>query len=256
MTRTILSSTAMTLVLSVATPGFAATIIGGSDLLSPTHATTIEDWLVNDPTLSYSGPLGFTNIFDKATGDNSTDFHTAVNGKGPTFFVAEATDSRGGGTQIIGGFNPQSWNAIYSYNITPNAADRTAFIFNLTSGLRMDQETNTGSGQYQTYNGGVYGPTFGGGHDIYVNNTLSTGYAQSYSYCADPLHDCYDYYGDANIMGLRYAGNTVSFGAIEVFTITDDVSAVPLPAGLPLMLGALAGLGAVSRRKSSPRKDT
>lgn len=255
MIRSVLSSTAVALALSVATPVSAATISGGSNLLSARYASAIEDWLVNDPTLGYSGHLGFTNIFDKATGDTSVDFHAAVDGKGPTFFVAEASDSRGGGRQIIGGFNPQSWQSASGYTLTPNAADRTAFIFNLTSSRRMDQETHGSSGQYQTYDHPAAGPTFGGGHDIYVDYSLASGYALSWSYCDDSLTDCHDYFGDKNIMGLLYGGQTISYGAIEVFTITDNVSTVPLPAGLSLMLGALAGLGALARRSSKAQKN-
>ncbi len=35
---------------------------------------------------------------------------------------------------------------------------------------------------YSTYNEGQYGPTFGGGHDLYVNSNLSGGYTQEHSY--------------------------------------------------------------------------
>lgn len=251
-TKAILSSTALALGLFSATQSVGATVIGGSDILSPSAATTIENWLVNDTSLSYSGSLGFTNIFDKSDGDTSLDFHAAADGQGPTFFVAEATDSRNGQTHIIGGYNPQSWASTNSYHYTSGSADRTAFIFNLTTGLRFDQETNTNSGKYQTYNSSTYGPTFGGGHDIVINATLTAGYANSYSYCPDPLQDCAAHLGSTNIMGLLKTGNTVSYGAIEVFTIgpTPAPAPVPLPAGLPLLLGALAGLGVIGRRNT------
>ena len=95
-----------------ATPAAAATIAGGSDLLSSSYAATLESWLTGDPTLSYSGSLVFTNIFDKASGDTSADFHAAVDGKGATIVVMEATDSRNPDqTVLIGGFNPQSWSS-------------------------------------------------------------------------------------------------------------------------------------------------
>jgi len=43
----------------------AATIIGGSDLLSAAYATQMESWLGSDLTLSYSSSLAFTNILTK-----------------------------------------------------------------------------------------------------------------------------------------------------------------------------------------------
>ena len=82
----------------------AATIIGSSDLLSVAYAAQMENWLGNDPTLSYSSSLAFTNIFDKGP-LNYSFFHILVDGQGPTFFVAEArTLGSDDAYSIIGGF--------------------------------------------------------------------------------------------------------------------------------------------------------
>ena len=60
--------------------------------------------------------------------------------------------------QIIGGYNPQSWDSSNNYHYTNNDADRTGFIFNLTNANvgKMHQKKTTESGYY--YKGSDYGP--------------------------------------------------------------------------------------------------
>ena len=223
-------------------PAHAATVIGGSDLLTPTHAAQMETWLTGDPQLAYSGPLTFTNIFDKAPGDTSTEFHAAADGMGPTFFVVEATDIRNPGvTQIIGGYNPVSWRSDDTWTDTPAIEDRLAFLFNLVMN-EVRQQSNHPAAHYQTYNGG-FGPTFGAGTDLLVNADLMGGSAVPGGYCLDTTVYCN---GGTNIMGnSNNAPNQLIFGALEVFTI----SAVPIPAAAPLLLGALGLTGWIARRR-------
>ena len=89
------------------TTGSAATIVGGSDLLTAADAAQLEIWLGQ-------GPLTLTNIFDKAASDDSFAFHAAADGKGATFSVIEVVGMWGGDVfdkpVLIGGYNPQSWN--------------------------------------------------------------------------------------------------------------------------------------------------
>jgi hypothetical protein len=235
----------------------AATIIGGSDLLSAGYATQMESWLGNDPTLSYSSFLAFTNIFDKGALDNSVTFHAAVDGRGPTFFVAEAKAAGSvDAFSIIGGFNPASWNSSGDYTYTDPATEaaRTAFIFNLTLGDRRDQEIASGDtnlGYYQTANIPSYGPTFGGGHDIWVDSFLISGYLFQYSYCPDVNTSCLGT-GTPNLLGhITDSFNNyenIEFGQLEVFTIS-NVSEVPLPAALPLFAAGLSVMGFMGWRR-------
>jgi hypothetical protein len=223
----------------------AATVVGGSDLLTLAYAAQMETWLTTDPQLSYSGPLTFTNIYDKATGDTSANFHAAVDGKGPTFFVVEATSvASGSATQIIGGYNPRSWMSSGDYVLTPNVADRIAFIFYLISTMVLQQEAATLNGQYQSLNGSGYGPAMGAGSDIYINSALGGGSVQAYSYCLDPASSCYP--GGPNVLGGT-GGQNITVGKLEVFTIS--AAAVPVPAAAPLLLGALGLTGWIARRR-------
>ena len=139
-----------------------------TNFVTGVHLDQLQDWLGG-------GAFTLHNIYTKASGDTSTDFHAAVDGAGPTFSLMKVTD--GTITRVIGGYNPQSWSSIGGYNSSSVPGLYTAFIFNLTD-TQIWRQTAT----HQTYNNSSYGPTFGGGHDIYVNSTLSRGYSYSTSY--------------------------------------------------------------------------
>ncbi|HTN73853.1 MAG TPA: PEP_CTERM-anchored TLD domain-containing protein, partial [Pirellulaceae bacterium] len=174
--------------LITASPATAATIIGGSNLLSQADADQLQSWLGE-------GNIAITNIFSHAPGDGKTsvNFHAAADGQGRTFSIIEVlagnfyeltangdsyvTISR----QVIGGYNPQSWASVGGYNVTPLDAARTAFLFNLTNDLQQEQNLSgqglAGSGQYQTVNAMSAGPTFGAGYDLVVYDNFATGSA-------------------------------------------------------------------------------
>ena len=233
-----------------ATQAGATTILGGSALLTPGYATQLETWLGE-------GPLTLTNIFTKGVGSTSYDFHAAADGKGRTFSVIEVVSSYNYYTgdplpspMIIGGYDPVSWDSQYYYNTSPpNNFD--AFLFNLTDSFI---QTQTGSAPYyQTYNGFAYGPTFGGGHDLYVGTDLTSGYTYPYSYSP--------YYG-ANLLNhydptAPYQYDVMTIGHLEVFTISADNSPVPEPSTIALMgagpLGARGAEGPRLGRETDPR---
>lgn len=214
------------------------TIAGGSTLLSQAGANQIATWLGE-------GPLTLTRIYAKSAGDTASTFHAAVDGKGRTFTVLEAT--AGEGTRLIGGYNPQSWNSTGTYNHTPADADRTAFLFNLTLGLKQNQklssDPNGWDGKYQTFNHAGYGPTFSA--DLTLEN-LDAGHVQPYTYGPGV------YPNGPNIYGTTNDGELERFavGALEVFTIgpASEASVVPEPGSLLLFVPALAVVGVLRRR--------
>lgn len=218
----------------------ASTISGGSDLLDSTSTQQLSTWLGQ-------GDIQLTNIFDKAPGQTSLDFHAAVDGKGATFSVMEVTGYSGVPFEkpvLVGGYNPQSWHSGNGYNYTELDSDRTGFIFNLNLGLLFRQQLGSfAGGLCQTFNAASFGPTFGCGHDLHVNESLNFGYSYLYSY-----GDGTQVQRDIARYPNSYAGNVqgLQYGQIEVFSIA-HVSGVPEPQTYLLLLAGLAFMG-LSRR--------
>ncbi len=205
----------------------ATPIVGGSEILDAGGALQLETWLGQ-------GAISLTNIFTKEVGSSSFDFHDACNGKGATFSVIELMD----GT-IVGGYNPQSWNSSDSYNMTPDDADRTAFLFDLTDAHYFAQRLSSesmGQGEYQTYNYSGVGPSFGSGSDLYVDYNLNNCAVKVENWIGDG--GGYSYASDG---GVFVPGGSIA--KLEVFS----VAAIPEPATLGLI--GLFGGGILAVRR-------
>ena len=226
----------------VASPAGADPIIlGGSNLLTPADASQLEAWL-GSPIAS------LTNVFDHVSGDGKTsaDFHAAADGLGRTFAVYrgrdEALSDIPGSYTIFGGYNPQSWRSVGTIeNTTVPDAERTAFLFNLLSPLKLNQKLSGdpgGShGSHQTTNVLSLGPIFGDGQDLSTQGDLNFGYVNTSAYG----------YDDLNALGTTGQRFT-TYSDLEIFTIQDG-DPVPEPASLVLVGLGLAAVGAYRRRK-------
>lgn len=243
-------------------------VLANAGLLSATNESKIESWLGQ-------GNLDFTNVFTKTSGSDSYAFHAAVDGLGPTITLMRLSHVEGNPNdravgQILGGYNPQSWNSSNSYNITANNADRTGFIFNLSTDTKFDQRLSgtssdpfeNGFGRYQTFNWGGRGPAFGGGHDLTLGNDLTHGYTRQFSYgVAGSGSLAASRFGE-NLLGdsLYNSTRTMATGGLtdfsvdefEVFTFAPaspptGAGTVPEPASVALF--GLLGLGTIARRR-------
>jgi hypothetical protein len=219
----------------------AGTITPGS-LIGAADADQLEFWLG-------VGDQDFTRIFTGAAGvATAAGFHAAADGAGATFTVYDIV--LGDRTSaLIGGYTTQDWGGPEGY-----VADAAAFIFNLTSG---EAQFAQGTPQNEIYRSSIYFPIFGVGNDIFVGyGTLGTCDGATTTYCdGDSFSFSYDQaQGQITVAGDTGFGNGDSglqsthwsVRSMDVYTITPAV--VPLPAGLPLLGGALACLMVLRRR--------
>lgn len=106
-------------------------------------------------------------------GWSTQTFHGRCDDLGPTVTIIRAHG------YIFGGYTDKSWKWSYGYIYSTRA-----FIFSLKNYygygyFKNDVNTYPSYATYSSYN---YGPTFGGGHDIYVADYASSNY-NSYFYC-------------------------------------------------------------------------
>jgi hypothetical protein len=228
--------------------------VAAAALITPAHEATLEGWLGQ-------GDLTFTQVYALQAGHTPEDFHTAVDGKGATFVLMMATlwgSTPAPPPVLIGGYNPQSWATAGTpggngYNLTPDPADRTAFIFNLSTSViqrqRLSQSPNV-SGDHQTLNLPTWGPAFGAGRDLGVSNFGPAGgsaYGRSYGSPPEAMCGGQSEIGGPNIFGLECHQSFFTVGAMEVYTIA-PVTTVPDPTStLPLLTLAGAALAAARR---------
>ncbi|RED51521.1 PEP_CTERM-anchored TLD domain-containing protein [Aestuariispira insulae] len=216
----------------------AGVIIGDSDLLNDSHLTQLENWLGE-------GPLALTSIYQQQDSDRATDWHDAVDNRVRSFTLIEI--NLGAQTMLVGGYNPYSWDAsLRTYRLTRDEADRTAFIYNLSLGMKLDQDLTTSYGRFQTFNSLQLGPAFGVGMDLRVTsdlNYLSSNLGYSYG---DVSRRGDNDYAESFVGGHR----RIAVSKIETFTIAHHTHTdVTAPGSLALMGLGLMGLAMRRREK-------
>lgn len=240
--------------IPVAVSLLLAPALMATPLLTAAYEAQLEAWLGQ-------GDLDFTNIYTKQADDDSFDFHAAADWKGATFTLMSLSGAVPDGqlplpSQIIGGYNPQSWNSTDGPHISSADAERTAFLYNLSAEggpiiqrQNLNDEGETHSGRVQTHNNPLHGPVFGGGPDLYVDFDLSYGWSYNYSYGGSSN-------GDG--IGPRYPYGTYSafnVGALEVWTFAPTASTVPDTSGILGLLGVSLLALVASRRRVVRRSD-
>lgn len=133
-------------------------------ILDDIERKVICDWI------SLNRKVKMTLIY-KATrdGDSSSTFHNRCDGKGPTLTLVKTTTG-----YRCGGFVVTPWDSSGNYK-----KDQDAFVFSLDTRSKY-MSTNNNS----IYCNSGYGPTFGGGHDLYLANCFLT--AGNSNYCNSP----------------------------------------------------------------------
>lgn len=209
------------------------------------HATPIMTSELKTQLLGWLGNpnVQLDQLFVKKDGDTAANFHAAVDGKGATFSLLRARDSAGN-MWLIGGYNPQSWNAVDGDHVTIPEAERTAFIFNATAGFVYRQVPTPPDqgipdyGSHQTYNCAQCGPAFGSGADLLVTEDLTTGGSSL-------LTSYYSFEPGAEPFGSSLAGTgQFTYAAMEVYAVRP----VPEPQTLALMVVGLSVLAYACRK--------
>jgi hypothetical protein len=231
--KTIIAAGGMLLALA-GTAAKAGDIIGGSSLLDDGRHAQLERWLGE-------GEFNLNNVYTLRPGDTSVNFHQGADGKGATFTVLEVTNTAGQ-TFLVGGYNPQSWSSTDGWHETERDFQRTAFLFNFTTPA-VYRQVLTGfelpsQGQRQTYNDILFGPVFGSGPDLFVNDDLTKALSWQLSY-GNPANE------GVSIIDGSLRGQTVTVNAMEIFAI----SPVPEPASWAMLLAGAGVLGGIKRRR-------
>ena len=138
-------------------------------------------------------------------GFHSSNFHQKCDNISNTVTIIRSNNG-----YVFGGFTTQTWEGSDTYK-----KDDNAFIFSLINAENNPQKflIKTASNGSAIYCNSRYGPTFGGGHDIYI--------------CSDPnmsnngskFGTSYNYSG-GNRQGYLTGSSSFVINEIEVFAIT------------------------------------
>jgi len=233
--KTIIAAGAAALALATAAvPAVAGNLFGGSTLVDPDRQAQLERWLG-------AGELNLTKVYTLQPGDDSNDFHAGADGRGATFTLLDVTNAAGA-SYLVGGYNPQSWASDEGWHETERDFQRTAFLFNFTDPAVYRQVPSTyvlpSQGQRQTYNEPGFGPVFGSGPDLFVNDRMDAALSWQLSY-GNPDDE------GLSIIDRSLRGQLVSVDAMEVFAI----SPVPEPGHWALLLAGLGVAGLFARKR-------
>ena len=233
--KTIIAAGSTALALLLGGAGGAAQagdVIGGSKLLDDGRQAQLERWLGQ-------GEFNLNNVYTLRPGDTSVNFHQGADGKGATFTLIEVTNTAGQ-TFLVGGYNPQGWSSTDGWHDTERDFQRTAFLFNFTTPAVYRQVLTSyvlpSQGERQTFNDILFGPVFGSGPDLLVNDSLTAALSWQLSY-GNPANE------GISIIDGSLGGQAVHLNAMEIFAIAP----VPEPASAAMLLAGMGVIGAYGR---------
>ncbi|KAF0501280.1 kelch-like protein 17 [Gigaspora margarita] len=119
---------------------------------------TIDDKISSE--FQYKFNLLFRSSRD---GLSSQTFHQKCDHKGATIVIAKISNSN----MLVGGYNPLDWYGNASWK---NTTDSFIFSINDPNNLQSAKLGRVTNSSYAVYCHNGYGPTFGGGHDLYGPN--------------------------------------------------------------------------------------
>ncbi len=135
----------------------------------------------------------------------ASTFHSLCNNKGSTLTVVKATTG-----YIMGGYAALPWTSVGNYVIDSSAK---SFLFSLVNAqntpIKMPLSIYP---QYGLYDSSSVGPTFGGGHDLYIPDNSNTGTSSM---------NTHSYQYPTGVSSTTLLGGTNSFQVsdIEVYAV-------------------------------------
>jgi len=212
---------------------------GGKLTISYPHmfsVTSIETWQVLGSSFSNSQIIGNNKgwqnslnqwlgnnkkeveLLYRATRDgfNSEKFHRLCDNKGPTITLVRDNEGR-----CFGGYTSANWSSFIGY-----VYDKTAFMFS----FNQNKKVMVRHPQYAIYCGDarIYGPTFGGGHDMIL--LVYSGYGGGWENW-NSGQNCYlnPYsYGSGNIATGRGWHGWFKAQEIEVWSYKEKTKAIAI----------------------------
>jgi len=128
---------------------------------------------INDQLKKVSKELGGLLFQASKDGDAVSTFHSRCDNKGPSVVIVETSSGN-----VFGGYTSASWSSSAGYT-----ASTGAFLFRLRPSMKR-YDRRDGSQSYAIYRHSSYGPVFGNGHTLFINNCMgvATCYVENTAY--------------------------------------------------------------------------
>jgi len=118
---------------------------------------------VNSLLKPQSMKMGEVLFVASRDGQRAIDFHSACDNKGATVVIVETTTGA-----VFGGYTDISWGKASKYMTSTKS-----FLFRLRPSTKQ-YKIQSAKTKYAVYHQSNYGPTFGGGHDLYIRDSALT----------------------------------------------------------------------------------
>lgn len=128
----------------------------GTVLLTPAQEEQVNRW-IGTPFQTW------TRCYSKSgNSGTATTFHSNCDNRGPSVTLIKLLNGK-----LLGGYTKIGWTMNGTYYLYGDS-----FLFSLSAVKKYP----IGAGNYEVYHSSSYGPTFGSGHDIYVQSNITDGY--------------------------------------------------------------------------------
>ncbi|XP_044167035.1 uncharacterized protein LOC114949488 isoform X1 [Acropora millepora] len=133
------------------------------------------------PVLRSSSRSRFVRCWHaKTDGWAASTFHRNCDGKGPTVTIIQV------GSYIFGGYTDVSWSSSYCAHISSSKSFIYS-LYNVKGFSPVKLQIKSGRQKYAIYSCSSFGPSFGGGTDIYISNNAASNRI-SHTYCSHTYH--------------------------------------------------------------------